>query len=166
MEIVISQGFKTSINRFVIKYDSRRRVMVKTVNAILNMEEVEMRILELGIPMDNLCEQTQIVMRRLSRKFLVNNANQFDEKPIISSWRYDDEYKWVTVMWNNGQEEDHTIDNILTKQGLSFIEKLCNATCLIVEMTPTVTSLEGTFQWRRQALEDAVKNEDEDEHFG
>ncbi|MFS7895193.1 hypothetical protein Hanom_Chr00s002493g01700751 [Helianthus anomalus] len=146
METIIAWGFKTSIKRFVIKYGSRRRFMVKTVNAIRNMkEEVQLRILELEIPMDNLCEQTQIAIRRLRRKFHVNNANQFDEEPIISTWHYDEEYEWVMVVWNNGQEEDHTIGNILTEQGLLFIEQLCNATCLNTEITPIVTSLEGMF---------------------
>ncbi|MFS7947372.1 hypothetical protein Hanom_Chr06g00547521 [Helianthus anomalus] len=127
--------------------------MVKTVNAILNIEEeAQLRILELGVPMDNLCEQTQTVIRRLRRKFPVNNPNQFDEDEIISSWRYDEEYECVMVVWNNGEEEDHTIDNMLTELGFLFIEQLCNVTCLNAKMTSVVSSLEGLFQWMRETM--------------
>ncbi|MFS7913745.1 hypothetical protein Hanom_Chr02g00145291 [Helianthus anomalus] len=122
-------------------------------------------ILELGVPLDNLCEKT-LSVRRLRRRFPQNNVNQF-VKPIVESWCYYEDYEWVTVVWNDGQEDDPTVDNILTEQRLGLIEQLCNSRCLNAKITLTMASLEKMFKWRLEILQDidAVKTEDEDEHF-
>ncbi|MFS7909794.1 hypothetical protein Hanom_Chr02g00098671 [Helianthus anomalus] len=115
MTNVVSWIFNTRINRFVILFDNRRSVFVRTVNAILNLdEEVQRGILALGVPLDNLCDKTWTLIRRLTRKFGPNNANPIVD-PVIQSWCFDEDSELVTVVFDNGQQEDYTVENIMTK---------------------------------------------------
>ncbi|MFS8002479.1 hypothetical protein Hanom_Chr13g01202541 [Helianthus anomalus] len=161
MENVISSRFKTRINRFGILFDDRR-VFVKTIKAIMNLdEEVQRGILALGIHLDNLCEKTQTVIRRLTRKFGSNNANPVVD-PIIQSSRYDEDTEIVTVVCDNGEQEDYTVENIMTKRCLGFLEELNNAACLNTELTLILALLPDMLIWRFVNLQGEVTNESED----
>ena len=70
MAKVIAWRFERKEKRFIIKFSDRRRVKVRTIKAMLGMnEKVQKDILALGVPMDNDCERTRTVIKRLKRKF-------------------------------------------------------------------------------------------------
>ncbi|MFS7973935.1 hypothetical protein Hanom_Chr09g00862521 [Helianthus anomalus] len=70
MTQVIALRFERSEGRFVLKFSDRRMVKVKTINAILSMDEAfQMDILALRIPVAYDSERTRTVIRRLKRKF-------------------------------------------------------------------------------------------------
>ncbi|MFS7890882.1 hypothetical protein Hanom_Chr00s000163g01626121 [Helianthus anomalus] len=60
----------------------------------------------------------------------------------------------VTVVSDNGEQEDYTLENIMTKQSLGSIEELYNATCLNTDMTVKLTLLHDMFTWRVQNLQE------------
>ncbi|MFS7999378.1 hypothetical protein Hanom_Chr12g01165381 [Helianthus anomalus] len=69
MAQVIACRFDWSKRRFVLKFSDRRRVKVKTIKAILSMDEAVQRdILALGVPMANDCERTQTVITNKKNK--------------------------------------------------------------------------------------------------
>ncbi|MFS7963259.1 hypothetical protein Hanom_Chr08g00735971 [Helianthus anomalus] len=95
MAQVIALRFDGSEKRFVLKLSDKRRVKIKTIKAILNMDEqVQRDILVLGIPMANDCERTRKVIRRLERKFPAEDDNDIDDTPLPTVCSLSlDEYK-------------------------------------------------------------------------
>ena len=83
MAKVIAWRFERSERRFILKFSDRRRVKVKTIKAILNMDEAVQRdILALGIPRADDCERTRKVIRRLNRKFPADDDDDIDDIPL------------------------------------------------------------------------------------
>ncbi|MFS8033731.1 hypothetical protein Hanom_Chr17g01573041 [Helianthus anomalus] len=68
----------------------------------------------------------------------------------------------VTVICDIREQEDYTLENIMTKQSLGFIEKLYNATCLNTDMTVNLVLSHDMFTWRVQNLQEEETNESED----
>ncbi|MFS7926870.1 hypothetical protein Hanom_Chr04g00302221 [Helianthus anomalus] len=54
----------------------------------------------------------------------------------------------VTVVCDNGEQEDYILVNIMTKQSLGFLEELYNATCMNTNMTGKLALLHDMFKWR------------------
>ncbi|MFS7921549.1 hypothetical protein Hanom_Chr03g00238091 [Helianthus anomalus] len=94
MAQVIAWRFEMSGRRFVLKFSDMRKVKVKTIKAILSMDEVVQRgILALGVPRANYCERIQTVIRRLKRKFLADDDDDDDDDtylPTVTSWSLDE----------------------------------------------------------------------------
>ncbi|MFS7941953.1 hypothetical protein Hanom_Chr06g00482381 [Helianthus anomalus] len=85
MAQVIAWRFDRSERRFVLKFYNRRRVKVKTIKAILSMDEAVPRdILALGVPRVNECERTQTVIRRLKRRFPTDDDDDVFDLPIVT----------------------------------------------------------------------------------
>ncbi|MFS7899093.1 hypothetical protein Hanom_Chr00s044221g01775821 [Helianthus anomalus] len=67
---VIAWRFERSEGRFVLKFSDKRRVKVKTIEAILSMDEsVHRDILALGVLVAYGYEGNRTLIRRLKRKF-------------------------------------------------------------------------------------------------
>ncbi|KAJ0555733.1 hypothetical protein HanRHA438_Chr07g0294001 [Helianthus annuus] len=60
----------------------------------------------------------------------------------------------VTVICDNREKEDYMLENIMTKQGLGFLEELHNATCLNTDMNIILALLQDMFKWRLQNLQE------------
>ena len=93
MAKVIAWRFERKEKRFIIKFSDRRRVKVRTIKAMLGMNEgVQKDILALGVPMANDCERTRTVIKRLKRKFPAEDDDENDDDiddtplPTLSSW--------------------------------------------------------------------------------
>ncbi|KAJ0534526.1 hypothetical protein HanIR_Chr09g0420761 [Helianthus annuus] len=131
-----------------MRFDNRRRVYVRTIKEILKMEEeVQRGIISLGIALDNECHETHMLMKALTRKFGPIKA---DEKldPVMTSLRFDDEIDMVTVIYDSREQGDYLLENIMTKQGLGFMEELHNATCLNTDMYSKMALMQDMFKWR------------------
>ncbi|MFS7905494.1 hypothetical protein Hanom_Chr01g00048381 [Helianthus anomalus] len=114
MATIVWWRYTLAIRRFVLRFDNRRRVYVRTIKAILKMEEeVQRGILSLGIALDNECHK---LMKTLTRKFGPTKA---DGKPdsVLTSWRFDDETDMVTVIYDSREQEDYLLENIMIKHG-------------------------------------------------
>ncbi|MFS7955648.1 hypothetical protein Hanom_Chr07g00645091 [Helianthus anomalus] len=53
------------------------------------------------------------------------------------------------------------LENIMTKQGLGFLEELNNSTCLNIDMNIKKVLLQDMFKWRLQNLQEQEANESE-----
>ncbi|MFS7994943.1 hypothetical protein Hanom_Chr12g01112061 [Helianthus anomalus] len=47
---------------------------------------------------------------------------------------FDEETDIVIVICDNGEQEDYMLEDIMTKQGVGFMEELQNAMCLNTDM--------------------------------
>ncbi|MFS8008603.1 hypothetical protein Hanom_Chr14g01274741 [Helianthus anomalus] len=65
----------------------------------------------------------------LTRKFGQSKANEKMD-PVITLWRFDEDTDMVTVICDNRAQEDYKLEDIMTKQGVGFMEELHNAACL------------------------------------
>ncbi|KAF5791661.1 hypothetical protein HanXRQr2_Chr09g0397331 [Helianthus annuus] len=54
----------------------------------------------------------------------------------------------VTVIYDNGEQEDYLLEDIMTKQGVGFMEELHNATCLNTYMDLKMALMQDMFKWR------------------
>ena len=103
MATIVWWRYTLAIRRFVLRFDNRRRVYVRTIKAILKMEEeVQRGILSLGIALDNECHVTHMLMKALTRKFRLIKADVKPD-PVMTSWRFDDETDMVTVTYDSGE---------------------------------------------------------------
>ena len=103
MATIVSWRYTLGISRYVLHFDNRRRVYVKTSKAILKMEEeIHRQILSIGIALDNECHETHMLMKALTSKF---GPIKGDVKPdpVMTSWRFDDETDMVTVTYDSGE---------------------------------------------------------------
>ena len=171
MAQVIAWRFDTGERRFILKFSNRRVVKVRTINAILGMEErVQREILHLGVPMANVCERTQTVIRRLKRKFEDNNDDDdvdddLLEIPTVTSWCLD-EQRMVKITYSAGHTTSMTMNDVLTTPNLSLLEQLCNLPPSDVRPLPVMTMFRSMMRGRfneRMALYANVNYDDESE---
>ncbi|MFS7902748.1 hypothetical protein Hanom_Chr01g00014921 [Helianthus anomalus] len=140
--------YESSIQRFVIRFADRRRVMVRKINAILNMaEDVQRGLLDLGVPYSNVCENTQTLIRRIRRKFSEIVKDEYREE-TITGWSLDKETQIMTVMWSDKVEEDFLIDTIITREGLVSLQQICSFRALNIVRSLATGSLEKMIQLR------------------
>ncbi|MFS7954502.1 hypothetical protein Hanom_Chr07g00631241 [Helianthus anomalus] len=71
----------------------------------------------------------------------------------------------VTVICNNGEQEDYLLEDIMTKQGIGFMEELHNATCLNTDMDLIMALMQDTFKWRLQNLQQQEADESESDEL-
>ena len=100
MATIVWWRYTLVIRRFVLRFDNRRRVYVRTIKTILKMEEEVQSILSLGIALDNACHETHMLMKALTRKFGPIKADVKPD-PVMTSWRFDDETDMVTVIYDS-----------------------------------------------------------------
>ncbi|MFS8025470.1 hypothetical protein Hanom_Chr16g01475301 [Helianthus anomalus] len=67
----------------------------------------------------------------------------------------------ITVICDNREQEVCMLENIMTKQGLGFLEELHNTTCLNKDMNIKLALLQDMFKWRLQKLQEREDNESE-----
>ncbi|MFS7937615.1 hypothetical protein Hanom_Chr05g00429701 [Helianthus anomalus] len=101
MAQVISWRFDRSDRRFVLKFSDRRMVKVKTINAILRMDEAVQRdILALGVPNANQFERIETIIRRLKRRFQADNDDGYEQPTIIvTGWSLNEQLRMVTIAY-------------------------------------------------------------------
>ncbi|MFS7986653.1 hypothetical protein Hanom_Chr11g01012851 [Helianthus anomalus] len=100
MAQVIAWRFDMLERHFVLKLSDMRRAKVKTINAILSMDEAVQRdILALGVPMANQCERSQTIIRRLKRRFPADDDDDDDvfDLPTVTGWSLDEQSRMVKV---------------------------------------------------------------------
>ncbi|XP_022032538.1 uncharacterized protein LOC110933634 [Helianthus annuus] len=81
--------------------------------------------------------------------------------PVMTSWRFDKETDMVTVIYDCGEQEDYLLENLMTKQGIGFMEELHNATCLNTDMDSKMALMQDIFKWRLQNLQQQEADESE-----
>ncbi|KAF5810574.1 hypothetical protein HanXRQr2_Chr04g0171161 [Helianthus annuus] len=135
MAKVIVWRFERSERRFILKFSDRRRVKVRTINAILGMSEgVQKDILDLGVPRANDCERIRTVIRRLERKFQAEDDDDDDDDddidntplPTVSSWVVHEEAGTVEVTYQHGVKYSLSMEEMLNTERLYLLEQLCD----------------------------------------
>ncbi|KAJ0536402.1 hypothetical protein HanIR_Chr09g0441191 [Helianthus annuus] len=111
MATIVSWRYTLGIRRYVLHFDNRRRVYVKTVRAILKMEEeIQRQILSIGIALDDECHETHMLMKALTSKFGPIKGNVKPD-PVMTSWRFDDETDMVTITYDSGEQQVYWLDH-------------------------------------------------------
>ncbi|MFS7952012.1 hypothetical protein Hanom_Chr07g00601961 [Helianthus anomalus] len=123
MAQVIAWGIERPEGRFALKFSDRRRVKVKTIKAILSMDEsVQRDILALGVPVAYDCERNRTVIRRLERKFPEDDDDVDDsDLPKVTSWVLDEQSRTVRVSFQHGENYSLTMDEVLNTDRLHLI---------------------------------------------
>ncbi|MFS7924299.1 hypothetical protein Hanom_Chr03g00270951 [Helianthus anomalus] len=57
------------------------------------------------------------------------------------------------------------LEDIMTKQGVRFMEELHNATCLNTDMNIKMALMQDMFKWRLQNLQEQEANESESDYL-
>ena len=91
-------------------------------------EKVQKDILALGVPMDNDCERTRTVIKRLERKFPVEDDDDIEdtEIPKLSSWVLHEEEGTLELTYKNGVQYSRPMEEMLKTGLLSISEQLCD----------------------------------------
>ena len=132
MAKVIAWRFVRKEKRFIIKFADRRRVKVRTIKAMMGMNEnIQKDILALGVPRDNDCERTRTIIKRLERKFPAENDEDDDDIedthiPKLSNWVLHEEEGTLEVTYKNGVQYSRPMEEMLKTGLISIIEQLCD----------------------------------------
>ncbi|MFS7994554.1 hypothetical protein Hanom_Chr12g01107431 [Helianthus anomalus] len=54
----------------------------------------------------------------------------------------------VTIIRDNRAQADYMLEDIMTKQGVRFMEELHNAPCLNIDMNIQMVLMQDMFKWR------------------
>ncbi|MFS7960482.1 hypothetical protein Hanom_Chr08g00703641 [Helianthus anomalus] len=149
MAKVIAWRFERKEKRFIIKFSDRRRVKVRTIKAMMGMNEnVQKDILALEVPRDNDCERTKTVIKRLEKKFPAEDAHI----PKLSSWVLHEEEGTLEVTYKNGVQYSRPMEEMLKTGLLSIIEQLCDLTHSNNPKSKDVVIFKNRLQQRRDEL--------------